>query len=100
MRHKPGPPWPRSTKPSALVIPMQPCGLEADIAFARAVKSQRSGVTATVHGEVAWVSSTSTTAGTYNGKAVHLNGAELIVLTKAPSGWLIRAIHWSSNERK
>ena len=74
--------------------------LEADIAFARAVKSQRSGVTATVHGEVAWVSSTSTTAGTYNGKAVHLNGAELIVLTKAPTGWLIRAIHWSSNERK
>lgn len=74
--------------------------LAADIAFARAVKSQRAGMTATVQRDVAWVSATTTTTGTYQGKPVHLNGAELMVLTKAPTGWLIRAIHWSSRERK
>lgn len=74
--------------------------LAADIAFARAVQSQRAGVTAKVQGEVAWVSATSTTAGNYKGKPVHLNGAELMVLTKTPTGWLIRAIHWSSHARK
>jgi ketosteroid isomerase-like protein len=73
--------------------------LAADIQFARSVKTVRSGIFATVVGEVAWVSSTSVTVASYNGRDINLNGAELMVLSKAPTGWLIRAIHWSSHER-
>lgn len=74
--------------------------LGADIQFAQAVKTIRNGIAVTVSGDVAWVRSTSITTGLYKGRSIHLNGAELMVLSKAPTGWLIRAIHWSSHEGK
>lgn len=74
--------------------------LAADIQFARATRSTRSAISATVQGDAAWVSSASTTSGTFNGKPINLGGAELMVLTRAPGGWLIRAIHWSSRQRR
>jgi hypothetical protein len=37
--------------------------------------------------------------GEYRGKAVDIASAELLVLTRAPAGWRIRAIHWSSRPR-
>ncbi len=73
--------------------------LPADIEFTRAVPSRRDPVQVTLAGEVAWAASTSETQGSFNGRAVDSRGAELMVLTRSPSGWLIRAIHWSSRTR-
>jgi ketosteroid isomerase-like protein len=70
--------------------------LPADIAFARAVKATRSPVGVTVKGDVAWTTATTTARGTYGGKPINSAGAELMVLTRTPTGWTISAIHWSS----
>jgi ketosteroid isomerase-like protein len=69
-----------------------------DIKFAEAVPSTRGQAEVTIAGDVAWASSTSTTQGTYQSKALSLVGAELMVLTRTSSGWQIRAIHWSSRQ--
>lgn len=74
--------------------------LPADIAFARAVHSERDPVRVTVAGDVAWAWSTSTTHGDYNGRSVDSAGAELMVLARTPAGWRIRAAHWSSRSRR
>ena len=73
--------------------------LPADIGFARAVPSQRSNPRVTLRGDAAWVSSTSTTTGEYRGRQINSRGAELMVLSREPDGWKIRAIHWSSRSR-
>lgn len=75
--------------------------LSADIAFARAVPGGHTVVAMRVAGGTAWVTSTSVTQGSFQGRAINSAGAELMVLTRArPAGpWLIRAIHWSSHRR-
>jgi uncharacterized GH25 family protein/ketosteroid isomerase-like protein len=74
--------------------------LTADIAFARAVPSTTSPLEVKVAGDAAWVSSTSITVGSFNGRAVNSTGAELMVLSKDPAGrWRIRALHRSSRRR-
>lgn len=73
--------------------------LPADIAYARAVPSARAPLHATVRGDVAWVTGTSSARGTMRGRAVDSAGAELMVLTRTPDGWRIEAIHWSSRRR-
>ena len=74
--------------------------LAGDIAFAKAVKSERSPLVVRIAGNTAWTSSTSVTQGTFNGRAINSSGAESMVLTKGPDGWRIRAIHWSSRTRR
>lgn len=74
--------------------------LPADIQFAQAVPGQRGAIRVTVVGDVAWASSTSITQGTFRERAVNSAGAELMVLTRTPEGWRIRAIHWSSRSRR
>jgi len=74
--------------------------LPADIGFARAVPSVRKEVAVTVVDDVAWASSTSTTEGTFRDRPVNSMGAELMVLSRTPDGWQIRAIHWSSRTRR
>lgn len=74
--------------------------LSADIAFARAVPSTRGPSRAVVRGDAAWVTSTSVTEGSYNGRALNSAGAELAVLSRESGGWKIRAIHWSSRTRR
>lgn len=74
--------------------------LPADIAFARAVKSERRVRSVVVRGDAAWVSSTSVTQGDFRGRAVNSSGAELMVLARTPQGWKISAIHWSSRARR
>lgn len=74
--------------------------LASDIAFAKAVASNRGPLHVTVAGNTAWTASTSTTQGTFNGRAINSLGAESMVLTKGANGWLIRAIHWSSRTRR
>lgn len=79
--------------------------LAEDIAFARTVPAERGPLKVIVVGDVAWVSSLSTSRGTFNGRAVNSAGAELIVLSRSRTGrvgpgpWKIRAIHWSSHRR-
>lgn len=74
--------------------------LGEDIAFARAVPSVTGPLDATVAGDVAWVVSTSSTHGTFNGRTINSIGAELMVLSRtATNSWQIRAIHWSSRRR-
>jgi hypothetical protein len=38
--------------------------------------------------------------GTFQGRAVDLLGSELMVLSRSPDGWRIRAIGWSSRARR
>ena len=71
--------------------------LPADIEFARAVPSVRGRVRAVIQGDAAWAISTSRTQGSYSGRVIDSQGAELMVLTREGSGWKIRAIHWSSH---
>jgi ketosteroid isomerase-like protein len=70
--------------------------LPGDIAFARAVPSTRTEPVVVVQGDVAWIVGTSRTTGTYRDRPVNSAGAELMVLTRTPDGWRIRAVHWSS----
>ena len=70
--------------------------LPGDINFARAVPSTRAEPMVTVAGDVAWVVGTSRTTGTYRDRQINSAGAELMVLSRTPDGWRIRAIHWSS----
>jgi len=74
--------------------------LPSDMAFARAVRSTRSPIRVVVRGDAAWATSTSTSQGSYRGRPVNSTGAELMVLTREPAGWVIRAIHWSSRQRR
>ena len=73
--------------------------LESDIAFARAVKSERTSGAVRVSGDVAWAWSTSTARGEFRGKPVNSAGAELMVLRRDGDAWRITAIHWSSRRR-
>lgn len=74
--------------------------LPGDIGFAKAIRSQRGSVHVRVRGDVAWTTATSTTQGEMNGRAINSIGAELMVLVRAPDGWKISAIHWSSRNRR
>lgn len=70
--------------------------LPGDINYARAVPSVRGAPSVVVNGDVAWVASTSRSTGTYRDRQINSAGAELVVLSRTPEGWRIRAIHWSS----
>lgn len=74
--------------------------LPGDINFAKAIKSQRGPVHVRIHGDVAWSTSTSTTQGEMNGRAINSSGAELMVLVRRGNDWRISAIHWSSRQRR
>lgn len=73
--------------------------LAADIEFAKSVRSERRLTSYTREGSVAWLISTSSARGTFRGRPVDSVGAELIILSKTPLGWQIRAVHWSSGRR-
>ena len=74
--------------------------LGADIEFARAITGDRRVQQVRVAGDAAWVASTSVARGTFRERAINSDGAELIVLRRAPHGWRIAAIHWSSRARR
>lgn len=74
--------------------------LSGDIEFARAIRSERGPVRVKVRGDVAWATSTSTTQGEFKGRAINSAGAELMVLTRTPTGWRIASVHWSSRTRR
>lgn len=70
--------------------------LPADIAFARAVPSVHGPVRVVIQRDAAWAISTSKARGSYRGRSIDSQGAELMVVTRERDGWKIRAIHWSS----
>jgi uncharacterized protein (TIGR02246 family) len=74
--------------------------LPADIEFARSTQSERTVRSVAQRGDVAWVAATSTATGTFRGREVSSAGAELMILIRAPGGWRISAIHWSSRARR
>lgn len=74
--------------------------LPADIEFEKVVTTKRSPVRVVTSGTAAWASSTSEFSGTFQGRTVDSLGAELMVLSREPAGWRIRAIHWSGRARK
>jgi len=71
--------------------------LGADMAFARAVRGTREPVRVVVRSNVAWALSSSTARGTFRGRSIDSQGAELMVLIRDRGGWKIHAIHWSSH---
>lgn len=75
--------------------------LPADIEFARAIPGTHTLKSVIVHGDAAWVSSTSITKGRMKERAINSAGSELIVLSRRDkqSPWQIRAIHWSSHRK-
>jgi ketosteroid isomerase-like protein len=74
--------------------------LPGDIRFAQAIPRQRTPVSVSVRGNVAWAWSTSITQGEYQGRQINSASAELMVVTRTSSGWRISAIHWSSRARR
>ena len=74
--------------------------LPGDIGFAKAVPGTRGPIAVTLMGDVAWAVSTSVTEGEYRGRAINAQGAELMVLSRSGNGWVIRAVHWSSRNRR
>ena len=74
--------------------------LPADIEFARAVPTTQGPTIVRQEGNTAWVSGTSTCKGTFRGKVVDTENAELMVLVKKDDRWRIRAIHWSGHTHR
>lgn len=70
--------------------------LGADMQFARAVPSERRVLALFQEGNAAWLVASSIARGEFRDRKVDSRGAELAVLTRSETGWLIRAIHWSS----
>ncbi len=72
--------------------------LAEDIAFMKATQNTISEFAVHQEGSAAWTAASSRTSGTFHDKPVNSAGTELMVLTKLPEGWRIRAIHWSSRK--
>lgn len=74
--------------------------LAGDMRFAQAVPRERGDITVRVVDDVAWAWSTSVTQGRMGDREINAQGAELMVLARVDGEWLIKAIHWSSRERR
>ncbi len=74
--------------------------LPADIEFAQAVASVRGPLIIRQDGNVAWTTLTTRSTGTFRGRAVDSENAELMVLAKNGERWQIRAIHWSGHPHR
>lgn len=74
--------------------------LSEDIEFAKSVNEKKTSTSYACDGNVAWLVSTSTSMGTFNGRPINSVGAELMILNRTSKGWKIRAIHWSSARRQ
>ncbi|MEO5568914.1 MAG: nuclear transport factor 2 family protein [Gemmatimonadaceae bacterium] len=74
--------------------------LGADIRASAGAKGERTVVKVSVLGDVAYVITRTVRPGTGAPGSTGSELAELMVLSKAPAGWQIRAIHWSSRRRR
>lgn len=74
--------------------------LAGDMRFAAAVPRERGAIEVRVLGDVAWAHSTNTTQGKMGDREINSQGAELVVLARENGTWTIKAIHWSSRQRR
>ena len=74
--------------------------LGADMKAMQGAKGVRALVRVTLLGDAAYVVSKTTTPATNADGSNGSEMAEIMVLSKAPGGWTIRAIHWSSRRRR
>ena len=74
--------------------------LAGDMRFAEAVPAARGDMNVTLMGDVAWAHSTSVRQGRVGDREINSQGAELVVLARENGTWKIRAIHWSSRQRR
>ena len=72
--------------------------LDSDLSFSKAVTSATTSVDVMVDGQIAVVTSQSTTKGAFEGKAVDSVGLETMVLRHVGDSWKIVHIHWSSRK--
>jgi ketosteroid isomerase-like protein len=68
------------------------------MAYAAAVPDRQLKVVVHQEGDVGWVTSTFRVQGIFEGKPVDSLAAETMVLSRTPTGWRIRSIHWSSRK--
>lgn len=73
--------------------------LPIDIQFEKAVTTTRGPIRVVVAGDAAWATSTAEMAGTFQDRRINSISAELMVLSRNATGWLIRAIHWSGRAK-
>ena len=74
--------------------------LAADMRFAQAVRRESGEIQVRLLGDVAWAYSTSITQGRIGDRDINSQGAELMVLAREDGAWKIKAIHWSSRQRR
>ena len=74
--------------------------LVADMRFAQAMPRERGEIQVKLLGDVAWAYSTSITQGRIGDREINSQGAELMVLAREDGAWKIKAIHWSSRQRR
>ena len=74
--------------------------LGADMKAIQGSKGVRTLVRVTMLGNAAYVVSKTVTPATNADGSNASEMAEIMVLSKAPNGWTIRAIHWSSRRRR
>jgi ketosteroid isomerase-like protein len=74
--------------------------LPADIEFSKGVSARPAALRTVVAGDAAWVITSTDYTGTFQNKPVDSVGIELMVLSREPAGWRIRAIHWSGRARR
>ena len=73
--------------------------LPLDIGFEKQVTGKRGPLRITVQGDTAWVIAVTVFEGTFDGRPVNFESAQLAVLTRETGDWKIRSIHWSSRPR-
>ena len=74
--------------------------LGADAEFAGATRREILDQQQGGDGEVAWVLTRSKTTGKFRDREIDSYGVETMILKKAPDGWRIAHIHWSSRPVK
>lgn len=74
--------------------------LPGDMQFAAAIPARRGPIQVVGTGDVAWATSSSESRGTWREREINSTGVELMVLTRRGTGWVIRAVHWSSRARR
>ena len=70
------------------------------MSYAQAVSRERGEINVTISGNVAWANSLSTVQGMRGDREINSVSAELMVLERVDGSWMIKAIHWSSRQRR
>ena len=74
--------------------------LGADMKASQGPRGERTVLKVTIVGDAAYVISKTVTPPTGAQGSTGSESAELMVVSKTPTGWKIRAVHWSSRRRR